>query len=250
MSENNPFDPPQSFSQSGQQGQPMPPGAPAPVQPPKRSWFARHKILTGLAALIVVGIIAAVAGGGSGEDAAENDGSAPAATEEAAAPEDGVDDAGDGAATGDAAASDASTSDTGGGGEETSAGIGTPVRDGNFEFTVTGVEAGVTDIGNDVIGEQAQGQFVLVSVTVTNIGDEAQSFSGDNCPLFDSEGREHSADVGNSIYLEDSNSIYTEVNPGNTMDAVVLYDIPADATPASIELHDSMFSGGVTVSLQ
>ncbi|WP_341353356.1 MULTISPECIES: hypothetical protein [Rhodococcus] len=30
----------------------------------------------------------------------------------------------------------------------------------------------------------------------------------------------------------------------------VVFDMPVDAVPASIELHDSMFSGGVTVSLR
>lgn len=30
----------------------------------------------------------------------------------------------------------------------------------------------------------------------------------------------------------------------------LVYDMPKDAVPASIELHDSMFSGGVKVSLK
>ena len=84
---------------------------------------------------------------------------------------------------------------------------------------------------------------------MTNIGDKAQSFFGDNQTLVDTQGREHSADTTAAIYLENSESMYTEINPGNSVNAIVVFDIPADAVPATITLHDSMFSGGVTVSL-
>ncbi len=39
------------------------------------------------------------------------------------------------------------------------------------------------------------------------------------------------------------------INPANTIDVSLVYDMPAAAVPARIELHDSMFSGGVTVDL-
>jgi len=40
-------------------------------------------------------------------------------------------------------------------------------------------------------------------------------------------------------------------NPGNTVRAVILFDLPKGdrAVKAELELHDSAFSGGVTVSL-
>jgi hypothetical protein len=37
--------------------------------------------------------------------------------------------------------------------------------------------------------------------------------------------------------------------PGNSLTGTVVFDIPVDAVPASLELHDSLFSGGVTVTL-
>ena len=63
-------------------GPPSPVGSPAPGYPwppaampapePKRSWFARHKILTGIGALVAVGIVASAlnGGGGTGESSA------------------------------------------------------------------------------------------------------------------------------------------------------------------------------------
>ena len=199
--------------------QPVPDPTTAPQ--PRRSWFARHKILTTLGAVVVV-VVVASALGGRGDDA-------PPASPAESAP------------AGDAPAQESPAS--------TAAGIGTPVRDGKFEFTVTGVEPGVTRVGDDVFGEDAQGQFLLVHVTVTNIGEEAQYFDGSSQKLTDTLGRTHSADTGAAIYLGDAQSFLNQINPGNSVQGTVVFDVPADAAPASVELHDSPFSGGVEVAL-
>ncbi|PWD50739.1 DUF4352 domain-containing protein [Serinibacter arcticus] len=267
MNQQNPFDPPQPFAQQsptpppasavghawqgGQNGQPQQPFPPQqlppqpPVEPKRRSWFARHKVLTGLGALVVVGIVAGVAGGGGG--GGDTDAAAPAPSTSETEPAATTEAAPEATPEAEAAAPEAET--VAEPPAEAAPGIGAPVRDGKFEFTVTGIEGGVPLIGSDMFGQTAQGQFVLVSVTVANIGDAAQSFFGDNATLVDDQGREHSADSTAAIYLESSESFYTEINPGNAVDAVVVFDIPADAVPTSIELHDSMFSGGVTVAL-
>src|SRR6478609_8206971 len=70
------------------------------------------------------------------------------------------------------------------------AGIGTAVRNGKFEFVVTSVEPGTAEIGKAPISTKAQGEFVLVNVSVTNIGNEPQPFSGTDAKAFDSQGRE------------------------------------------------------------
>lgn len=209
------------------------PAASAP-QPPRRSWFARHKVLTALLAVVAFFVlIAAVSGGddqtaATGTSPAAQDGGAPAPPEEPASE--------------DPAPDPAPAADT--------AGIGTPVRDGKFEFTVTEVQPGVTEIGDEYFGEQAQGQFVLVRLTASNIGDEAQTLFGDNQTLVDEQGREHSANTMAALYLDDNDTFANEINPGNTVQGTIVFDIPVDAVPASIELHDSAFSGGVTVSLR
>lgn len=129
-------------------------------------------------------------------------------------------------------------------------GIGDPVRDGKFEFTVTKIEAGVPRIGDQHFGEEAQGQFVLVHLTVENIGDGSQFFDGGNVTGYDPQGREFSADTGAAIYLDDSNSFLNEINPGNAVDGVVVFDVPEDVELHRLELHDSLFSGGVEVALR
>ncbi|CCG04345.1 DUF4352 domain-containing protein [Blastococcus saxobsidens] len=129
-------------------------------------------------------------------------------------------------------------------------GIGEPAADGKFNFVVNGVDCSATEIGSQYANTTAQGQFCIVDVTITNIGNEAQSFFGDNAKLFNAEGQQFSADSEAAIYLEDSSSLYEEINPGNTLSSKVIFDVPAGTTPTAIELHDSAFSGGVTVDLQ
>lgn len=131
----------------------------------------------------------------------------------------------------------------------TAAGIGDTVKDGDFDFTVTKVEAGPKVIGTADFGAKPQGKFVLVHVKVTNHGDQAGTFFGDNQKLKDQKGREFSADSEAAIYLDDAQSLLEEINPGNTLTGVVIFDVAPDATPTSLELHDSAFSGGVTVNL-
>jgi hypothetical protein len=123
------------------------------------------------------------------------------------------------------------------------------VRDGQFEFTVTKVQKGVKTVGDEYFNEKAQGQFVLVSVTVSNIGDSPQTLSDSSQKVRDAKGREFSTDTGAAIYLKDNKVFFEEINPGNSVKGTLVFDMPKGTAPASIELHDSPFSGGVTVQL-
>lgn len=219
-----------TYPDGGTTPQPVPvQPQPQPQQPQRKSWFARHKFLTGLGVLVIVIVLFAALGGGGDDDGAPAAGGGTSTSGKADGKSDGKDEKKD---------------------EKKGAGVGDAVRDGKFEFTVTKVKTGVKTIGDEYADQKAQGQYVLVSMTVKNIGDEAQYFDGSSQKLVDTEGRTHSADSEAAIYLDDSNSFLNEINPGNTVKGVVVFDIPKDATPASLELHDSAFSGGVTVALR
>lgn len=217
-------------------GQPYP----VPVPPKQRSWFARHKILTALGAIVVLVVVISVAsqGGGTSDDTAEP----PAQPGATTASDPAVSPTADEQPPAEQPTAEQPPA-------QPAAGIGTAVRDGKFEFTVTQVETGVAHIGDDVFGQDAQGQFVLLHLTVANIGDEAQYFDGSSQKLHDSADRTFSADSGAAIYLDQSNSFLNQINPGNTVEGIVVFDVPADATLTTAELHDSAFSGGVTVTL-
>ncbi|WP_241249808.1 DUF4352 domain-containing protein [Rhodococcus sp. X156] len=122
------------------------------------------------------------------------------------------------------------------------------MRDGKFEFVVTTVQPGKASVGSGYLKATAQGQFVVVKLTVRNIGDRQQMFAGSAQKMTDQQGRELSTDTMAGIYL-DSDNFLAEINPGNSVQGTLVFDIPKDAVPTTLELHDSVFSGGVTVRL-
>ncbi|WP_374928806.1 DUF4352 domain-containing protein [Kytococcus sedentarius] len=195
--------------------------------PRRRNWFRRHKFLTALLAIVaLVGL--AQLGGGSEETPSAED-RAPAQQEAASGDQDqaGAEDSQNDEAPVDEADAEPAPE---------AAGVGDKVTAGDFEYTVTKITPGVKQIGDSTFGEKPQGQFVLVALTVTNTGSEAQMFDDSQHKLVDSEGREHSADSEAAIYVEGNDSFLEDVNPGNTLKGTVVFDVPADAEPQEIKL--------------
>ncbi|GGO16762.1 Mpr protein [Microbispora rosea subsp. aerata] len=129
-------------------------------------------------------------------------------------------------------------------------GLGEVVKDGKFAFKVTKVEKGLSQVGTGFTAHKAQGQYVLVHLTVKNIGDEAQMFTDSAQKLIDAKGRTFDADSGAAIWLPDSNAFLENINPGNSVNGILVFDVPESLTLKAVELHDSIFSAGVTVSLK
>jgi hypothetical protein len=124
------------------------------------------------------------------------------------------------------------------------------VQDGSLAFTVTDVETGVRVLGDSFLRTEAQGMYVLVHVSVRNIGSESQTFMGANQTLLDAQGREFTADSSAALMnVPNSESFFTPINPGNTVEGVLVFDVPEGLSPAAIELHESMFSSGAFVTL-
>lgn len=182
----------------------------------KRVWFI-------VLAVIVLIAVAKSASGGGGSTAAS---SSPAVGSSASAPK---------------AAAPAA---------KAAAGIGTAVRDGKFEFKVSGVDCSKNKIGTDGFSQTAQGVYCLVSVHVANIGNEAQMFDASSQKAFDAKKREFSADSSAAMYQGDAGKSFLEqLNPGSAVDGQLVYDVPVGTKLTQIELHDSPFSGGVKVNL-
>ncbi|MFI7492684.1 DUF4352 domain-containing protein [Micromonospora echinaurantiaca] len=128
--------------------------------------------------------------------------------------------------------------------------IGQAARDGKFEFTVKSAKCGVAKVGSDLLGDKAQGQFCLVTVNVKNIGKEPQTLIDSSQKAYAADGTEYSTDSEAAIYAnKDQQTLFAEINPGNQVTGVLVFDIPKKAKLAKLELHDSPFSGGVEVAL-
>jgi len=186
----------------------------------KKSWFARHKVLTVILVIVVLGVVGGAAGGGNKSATTGGDSNKTETKTENKA-----------AAT---------------------AKLNEVARDGKFEFTVASVECGKASAGtNEYLTKQAQGQFCFVNVTVKNIGSEAQTFDSSSQYLFDAANAKFSADGTASLYANPQGSTFlNQINPGNSVSGILVFDLPKDKTPTTAEMHDSPFSGGVKVSLQ
>jgi Domain of unknown function (DUF4352) len=134
--------------------------------------------------------------------------------------------------------------------EPPTAKIGDKVRDESYQFTVTKVTCGTRRIGDQYAGETAQGKFCLVSLRVKNVGDDPITFSEENQALVDTKGKQYSPDDEAWIYMDDP-AIYEEINPGNTLKAVVPFDVAKKAKPDYLLLKAGTFgfSEGVRVKL-
>jgi Domain of unknown function (DUF4352) len=128
--------------------------------------------------------------------------------------------------------------------------IGEPVRDGKFEFTVRSVKCGVSQVGEEPLTKPAQGQFCLVTVTVKNIGDRSQTLSDSDQKGIGADGKQFQTDTTAGLYANSNADVFlNDINPGNQVTGVLVYDIPKDGKLAKLELHDSPFSGGATVQV-
>jgi hypothetical protein len=185
----------------------------------KSSFFKRHKILTVIGVIILLAIIGGAVGGGNKTKTSTGSGKPDTAKTENKA---------------------------------TTAKLNEVARDGKFEFTVASVECGKPSVGsNEYLTKQAQGQFCLVNVTAKNIGSEAQTFDSSSQYLYDAANSKFSADGTASLYANPQGSTFlNQINPGNSVSGILVFDVPKDKTPVTAELHDSPFSGGVKVTLQ
>lgn len=183
------------------------------------NWFKRHKVLTVILGFILIVIIGSALGGDKSKtNTASGNGSGVTKTED----------------------------------KKVVAKLNEAARDGKFEFVVKSVDCGKTTIGtNEYLTKNAQGQFCLMTISVKNIGDKAQGFFGTNQKLLNAQNQQYSADDAAGVYVDQNYStLFSNINPGNSVQGVVVFDIPKDQAPVSAELHDSAASNGVKVNLQ
>lgn len=129
--------------------------------------------------------------------------------------------------------------------------IGQLARDGGLGFRVKGVQCGVTQLGDpSSLGTTAPAgaMWCLVTMSVNAEKGVAGNFFAANQKAVDGKGRQLTADSEAAIYIpNDTAALDSQVNPGITITAVVPYELPTSGRIAKFILHDSAFSGGVTV---
>lgn len=196
-----------------------------PQEPKKKklNWFAKHKIITGILAAIILISIGSAMGSSS-------DSNSPTASKTASK-----------AATGSQPLA--------------TPGLNQEADDGDFGFTVTAFQCGQATLAqpdNTDWTTTAQGQFCTMSLTIKNIKNAAQTFDDSSQYVFSYSGTQYSSSNDGTITANPSGSncmMYASINPGNTLNCVIAFDVPKDVTPAYAILHDSSASNGVKVNL-
>jgi Domain of unknown function (DUF4352) len=129
------------------------------------------------------------------------------------------------------------------------AGLGDPVRDGQFELVVRSVACGARSVGQGLARKRPLGQFCLVALRVENTGSEGRTFGGGSQYLFDAAGNRHDPDLDATVRHGGGRLLSTHLNPGQRLEGTLVYDLPDPVRLARVELNDGPFSGGAGVEL-
>ncbi|MFN3007029.1 DUF4352 domain-containing protein [Mycolicibacterium wolinskyi] len=123
--------------------------------------------------------------------------------------------------------------------------MGVPVRDGPLEFTVHGVRR-ASSVPTPAGTQDAQGEYLIVALTVANVGVEPTQYFTDSQSLVIG-GRQNPADILAAVYLDPQSADY--ITPGLAVDIETPFDVPVGSVPESIVLSDIGEPGGVVVDL-
>ncbi|WP_051022161.1 serine/threonine-protein kinase [Nocardia pneumoniae] len=125
--------------------------------------------------------------------------------------------------------------------------VGTAVRDGKFEFVVTTVDTGVSRIGL----QTAAGSFLTVTLAIRNISDEVKWFLPLGQRLVDANGTafDHNATATMWQNTQQGFGYSFELRPGQSATTRLVFDLPPDASPDHLELHDFVLSNGTRVKI-
>jgi hypothetical protein len=125
---------------------------------------------------------------------------------------------------------------------------GTGATDGPLTFAVTSVESGptVSDPSNEFLTKNAQGEFIVVHLTVQNTGGDPGQFLGTFQKL-KAAGQVYSIDDEATFYVGGG---FVDIPAGGQVDVGLAYDVPPGTVPETIELHADPTSPGVELPVQ
>ena len=128
----------------------------------------------------------------------------------------------------------------------TASGSGPQGTDAGLTIAVTGVETAPSVQSQDAPVEQtAQGEYLIVHLTVLNSGDQPGTFVGTFQKL-KAGGTTYSIDDVATAYL---NGTVAQLNPGDTSDRAIAFDVPPGTAPELLEAHGDPVGAGVDIPL-
>ena len=179
----------------------------------QRNFFGRHKIITGLAVLIILGGIGSAMGGGDTTTASKASSSSSTPVSDNGSPVAKVESA------------------------PTTEGISSDVKIKVLEVTTPAYT------GKEGFKSVPQGAFVVVKLSIQNNQKDAISVSDSSFKLLDKDKREFSSSSDGNIGLEMTEKktlMFVNVNPGNTIEGYIAYDVPKGVTGFNMQATGGM----------
>ena len=189
----------------------------------QRNFFSKHKIITGILALMIIGGISSAMGKGGSSTA-----TAPATSTPVTA--------------------------------------STPTKPVVAELSKEGVSSDVkisvtSFTSKDSVGDnqfstaKAQGVFKLVGLSISNNQKDAITITSANFKLIDDQGREFSDSSEASMALGTSTNktesfILKQLNPGMSIDGVIVFDVPKDAKGFKLQATGGMTGKVITLKVE
>ena len=129
----------------------------------------------------------------------------------------------------------------------TASGSGAQASDGGLTFAITGTETASSVKYQDApVVKTAQGEFIVVHMTVLNSGDAQGTFLA-TLQKLNAGGTTYSIDDEATAYL---NGTWADLAaPGDTAGVAIAFDVPPGTSPESLEVHGAPMSPGVQVPL-
>jgi len=106
--------------------------------------------------------------------------------------------------------------------------VGDRVVVGERAYTITDVRT-ASSVGDDFTKQTATGIFVIVTMTVENIGKESATMSSGDVKIIDSEGRTFESDTEAWTALKE-NILLKQIQPGLPVMGQTIFDVPKGIT--------------------
>jgi MFS family permease len=134
--------------------------------------------------------------------------------------------------------------------QQAAVGMYQPVRDGSFQFTADAMRCGVQAIGSPDEEQSPLGQFCVITLTIMNVGSAPALFAESIQEAFGAGDVRFSADATAALYANPDPTIFQNlINPGNTVRAVIVYDIPRSGRIMRLEVHENPSTRGAVIKI-
>ena len=103
---------------------------------------------------------------------------------------------------------------------------------GGLSYSIGSVTRSST-FGPDFMQERAAGEFIVVALTIRNVGKDPATISGSDFRL---ERGDTKYDAASVTIATDKGFFLTKLNPGTARTGIIVFDVPANTAPSKYRL--------------